>query len=186
MSRALPFARVLLAALLLAVGLAGDAAAATTATGAAAPPAALALRTIEGRVTAVSEAPGEGALPLVTLRVATASGPLDLLAAPASALADAGFQVAVGDLVRARVFLDPGGGVAYAQKLLNRSQALMLHLRSLRQEPLWDAAGRWQGGPIAATGRRPPAETAVRPERRRPLPPRRPPGPPTRSHGSDG
>jgi len=185
MSRTPGLARALLAALVLAGGLAGEVAAATAA-GAAAPPAARALRTVEGRVTAVSEAPGEGALPLVTLRVATASGPLDLLAAPASALADAGFQVAVGDLVRARVFLDPGGGVAYAQKLLNRSQALMLHLRTLRQEPLWDAAGRWQGGPIAAPGRRPPAETAVRPERRRPLPPRRPPGPPARPRGDSG
>ncbi len=142
-----------------------------------------ALRTVEGRVAAVGEAVGEGELPLLTLRLDTAEGPLQVLVAPATALADAGFRIAVGDQVRARVFLAPDGDAAHAQKLLNRTQALMVHLRTLRQEPLWDAAGRWQGETVgAASGA---GRTAVRPQRRR-QPTRRPEPPPPRPRGDGG
>jgi hypothetical protein len=142
-----------------------------------------ALRTVEGRVVAVGEAVGEGDLPLLTLRLDTAEGPLQVLVAPATALADAGFRIAVGDQVRVRVFIAPDGDAAHAQKLLNRTQALMVHLRTLRQEPLWDAAGRWQGETVGAAtdaGR-----TAARPQRRRPTR-RRPEPPPPRPRGDGG
>lgn len=183
------------AALLLASALLLGAPASTLAVVAAAPaaapagapqaePPAGALRTVEGRVTAVGEAPGEGDLPLLTLRLETAAGPLQVLVAPTLALADAGFQVAVGDEVRARVFLGPAGGAAQAQKILNRTQALMVHLRTLRQEPLWDAAGRWQGEAVGNAGDAG-ASAGRRPQRRQPTRRRAAPQPP-RPRGDGG
>lgn len=149
----------------------------------AGPPAsgeATVLRTLEGKVTKVGEAPGEGKLPVVTLELRTPEGDFQVVVAPPGVLSDIGFSVAVGDEVRARVFFDPGLRLAYAQKLLNRSQDLMVRLRTLRHEPLWDAAGNWQGSPAELPTRR----AAPAPTRRsrgdrttpeRPAPPR-PPG----------
>jgi len=158
---------------------------ATKSAAAPAPAAAGALRTVEGRVVAVGEAPGEAELALLTLTLETGEGALEVLVAPPAALADAGFRVAVGDEVRARVFLASEGGAAHVQKLLNRTQALMVHVRTLRQEPLWDAAGRWQGTTPGAASRRP-GETAVRPTRRGEPTRRPPPPPPTVRPGGDG
>src|SRR6185295_11068013 len=100
-----------------------------------------------------------------------------VLVAPAEVLADIGFSVAVGDQVRARVFLEPVSRLAYAQKLLNESRDLMVRLRTLRHEPLWDAAGKWQGGTAELPSRRP-TERAGRGGSDRAPAERNPPPPP--------
>ncbi len=135
------------------------------------------LRTLEGKVEEVGETAGEGELPVVTLKLQTGDGSFQVVVAPAGILADLGFSVAVGDQIRARVFLEPVSRRAYAQKLLNQSRDLMVRLRTLRHEPLWDAAGKWQGSPADLPSRSP----AERPGRRgadRPTPERKPPSPP--------
>ncbi len=143
-----------------------------------------ALRTFEGTVTAVGEAAGEGKLPLVSLEVQTAEGGIRVLVAPAPVLSDLGFTVKVGDRIRARVFYDAASRTAFAQKVLNQSQELLVRLRTLRHEPLWDAAGTWQGGETDPPQQRPTARTRRRTTRQqpsatppeRPRPPLRPPG----------
>lgn len=137
-----------------------------------------ALLTIEGTVDRVGETAGEGEVPLLSLDLQTGDGPVRVLVAPPGALAGIGFEVQPGDRVRARVFLDPASQVAYAQKILNQSRDLMIRLRTLRQEPLWDAAGNWQGSP--AEVRRPevpPTRSGrTRQRQRQPSPPQRPRG----------
>ena len=135
------------------------------------------LRTLEGKVAAVGETAGEGDLPVVTLEMQTRDGDFKVLVAPAEVLADIGFSVAVGDRVRVRVFLEPVSRLAYAQKLLNQSRDLMIRLRTLRHEPLWDAAGKWQGSSAELPSRRA-AETAGRGDRGRGKPERNPSPPP--------
>jgi hypothetical protein len=137
------------------------------------------LRTLEGKVAEVRETAGEGKLPVVTLTLETRDGEFQVLVAPAEALSDIGFSVGVGDQVRARVFLAPVSRVAYAQKLLNQSRDLMVRLRTLRHEPLWDAAGKWQGSP-AELPRRGAAESPTRRGGDRTPPERNPPPPPPR------
>ena len=136
------------------------------------------LRTLEGKVASVGEAAGEGDLPVVTLELQTRDGDFQVLVAPAAVLADIGFSVAVGDQVRARVFLEPVSRLAYAQKLLNQSRDLMIRLRTLRHEPLWDAAGKWQGSSAELPSRRA-AAAAGRGDRGRGKPERNPPPPPS-------
>lgn len=132
-----------------------------------------ALRTLEGTVARVDEAAGEGELPLLSLDLATADGEVRILVAPPAALDGIGFEVRPGDRLRARVFLDPGSQVAYAQKILNQSRDLMVRLRTLRHEPLWDAAGNWQGSPAEVRSADRPAARGERTRRgdRRPAPP---------------
>ena len=125
-----------------------------TRTAAAASQEAMVLRTLQGKVAEVGASRGEGELPVVTLKLQTRDGDFEVLVAPAEVLADIGFAVAVGDQVRARVFLEPVSRQAYAQKLLNESKDLMVRLRTLRHEPLWDAAGKWQGSPAELPSRR--------------------------------
>jgi hypothetical protein len=137
------------------------------------------LRTLEGKVTDVGQTPGEGELTVVTLKLQTGEGDFQIVVAPPGVLSDIGFSVAVGDQVRARVFFDPDLRLAYAQKLLNRSQDLMVRLRTLRHEPLWDAAGNWQGSPSELPTRRAaPQRSRTRGERTTPErpAPQRPPG----------
>ena len=137
------------------------------------------LRTLEGKVAEIGEAAGEGKLPVVTLKLQTRDGDFQVLVAPAEILAGIGFSVAVGDQVRARVFLEPVSRLAYAQKLLNESRDLMVRLRTLHHEPLWDAAGNWQGSPAEL-----PSRGATERSRRggsdRGTPERTPPPPPPR------
>lgn len=149
----------------------------------AAPPAiapeATVLRTLEGKVTEVGQTSGEGELSVVILKLRTGEGDFQIVVAPPGVLSDIGFSVAVGDQVRARVFFDPDLRLAYAQKLLNQSQDLMVRLRTLRHEPLWDAAGNWQGSPAELPTRRAAPERSRtrgdRPAQERPTTPR-PPG----------
>jgi hypothetical protein len=181
---------ILVGAALAVVGAAPATAAQAPAT---APPAtdgaaeqAAALVTLEGTVAELREAEGEGGLSLRGFVLATGrdedggAAVEQILLAPDGALAEAGFEVEVGDRVRVRVFVTAGSRTAYAQKALNRTRGRMVRLRTLRQEPLWDAAGRWQGaetavGPADGERRRAGQRPPTRPPRRRPAGPSRPP-----------
>ncbi len=104
------------------------------------------LSILEGRVTAVGEAPGEGGLTVVSVDLANAEGTATVLLAPASALEEAGFDVVVGDLLKLRVFAAEGDRPLRAHKVFNQTRSAMLRLRTLHEDPLWNDAGRWQGG----------------------------------------
>lgn len=113
-----------------------------------------ALRVVEGTILEVGALPGEGGLELVTVRLSTQgpdSAELELLLAPRSVLEETGFSVQSGDHIKARVFT-ADEGPATVHKVRNMSQGSMLRLRTLRQIPLWDGAGRWQGGPRLGGG----------------------------------
>jgi hypothetical protein len=102
----------------------------------------------EGQVISVAEKPGEGALTIVTVQLVAASDDSqgwELLLAPRSALADIGFEVEVGDRLKARIFPSEEGP-AKVHKVLNLTRRKMVRLRSLFQIPLWDGSGAWQGG----------------------------------------
>ena len=153
----------------------------------AAPPAAAAgraLRDLEGAVVEIGSGTAEADLAVVTVTLDVGEAePLAVALAPASVLDATGFEVEVGDRLRARVFVDdagagaPGAALAAppaltAQKVLNLSRDLLLRLRTFNRQPVWDAEGRWEGSAAAVgeAGRGRP----TRPTRRRP-PARRPP-----------
>jgi hypothetical protein len=142
-----------------------------------------ALRDLEGTVVEVGSGTAEADLEVVTVSLDVGEAvPFEVALAPASVLDETGFGVAVGDRLRARVFVAGDGAAAggaataaptmVAQKVMNLSRNLLLRLRTFNRQPIWDAEGRWQGSG-AATG-----ETTrgrpTRPTRRRP-PARRPP-----------
>jgi hypothetical protein len=76
---------------------------------------------------------------------------ITVLLAPSGALAQSGFEVGTGDLLRARVFLSDDEAVE-AHKVMNISRGLMVRLRTLRKIPLWDGNGQWHGGPSRSQG----------------------------------
>jgi len=125
--------------------------------------AAEALETLRGKVVGIGEETGEGELAAVTVRLETVDGEQEVLLGPEAVLEATGFGVEVGDELQARVFVDEGTRVAYAQKVMNRSRKLVIRLRSLRRDPLWDTAGRWQGAPAQV---RPDAAEPQRPATR--------------------
>ena len=84
---------------------------------------------------------------------------------PADSLQDVGFEVSEGDRLRARVFVREDGP-AYAQKVMNLTRRTMLQLRTLRQVPLWNASGRWEGGPARTRPGGPGSGRGRRPNRR--------------------
>lgn len=107
------------------------------------------LAVVEGTVLEVRIEPGEGGLDLVTVRLSTErrdSREVELLLAPQSVLEEIGFTVHKGDRIKARVFT-VDEGPASVHKVLNQTQSSMVRLRTLRQTPLWNGAGMWQGGP---------------------------------------
>lgn len=107
------------------------------------------LAVVEGTVLEVGIQPGEGGLELVTVRLSNQrsdSSELELLLAPRSVLEETGFTVQKGDRLKARVFTATEGPAA-VHKVLNLTQNSMVRLRTLRQIPLWNGAGMWQGGP---------------------------------------
>jgi hypothetical protein len=71
---------------------------------------------------------------------------LVVLLGPEQALDEIGFAVEAGDRLRVRVFRADEGAVR-AHKVLNLSRGTMVRLRTLRQVPLWNGQGAWQGGP---------------------------------------
>lgn len=105
------------------------------------------LRTVEGTVTALTELPGEGELAVVAADLAVDKGgePLRVLLAPRGVLEEIDFPIEVGDQVRVRIFA-ADDAPAYAQRVLNTTRGSLVRLRTLRREPLWNAAGVWRGG----------------------------------------
>lgn len=122
----------------LALGTAG-------ASGSPAPEAAR-LAIHEGRVTAIGQAEGEGGLPVVSIELEEPAGSVTVLLAPASVLEEAEFEVALGDQLKIRVFVMEGDEPLRAHKVFNQTKNTMLRLRTLGDVPLWNDAGRWQGG----------------------------------------
>ncbi len=106
------------------------------------------LKTVEGVVVAIDLVPGEGGVEImqVILGEIEGAGPLSFLLAPAEALQSIGFEVQVGDRLKVKCFYE-GDGPARVQKMMNMSKGSMVRLRTLRQIPLWDNRGLWQGGP---------------------------------------
>lgn len=100
----------------------------------------------EGLVVAIGEAEAEGSLQVVSVTLEEASGSATVLLAPATALDEAGFEVAPGDRLKVRVFVAGDGAPLRAHKVFNQTRNTMLRLRTLGDVPLWDEAGRWQGG----------------------------------------
>lgn len=114
------------------------------------------LRTVQGTVVSVGREPGEGALELVTARLALDGGQgqeVDLLLAPSEVLDEIGFAVEAGDRMKARVF-SPDTGPSKVHKARNLSRNTMVRLRTLHQIPLWDGDGAWMGAPGGEHGGR--------------------------------
>lgn len=104
---------------------------------------------VEGQVISVTETLGEGALDIVTVELTAPSDgsqTWELLLAPRLALAEIGFEVEVGDQLKARIF-PTAEGPATVHKVLNLTRRKMVRIRTLFQVPLWDGSGAWQGGP---------------------------------------
>jgi hypothetical protein len=107
------------------------------------------LVTVEGTVTGVGSAQGEGDLEALSVTLAPKDGEgkeLNLLLAPRSTLDEVEFQVEQGDRIQARVF-PTDEGPAKVHKVRNLTRHTVLRLRTLHRIPLWDGAGAWQGGP---------------------------------------
>jgi hypothetical protein len=121
------------------------------------------LQVVEGEVVEVGEHLAEGGLPALTVSLRVDGGgdsePIVVVLGPQSALDEIGFEVAVGDRLRVRLFVGEER-VAYAQKVMNTSRRTMLRLRTLRQVPLWSASGRWDGGPPRSGSARDPGRRA--------------------------
>lgn len=103
------------------------------------------LTVLEGTVLSVGEAPGEGGLAVVSVRL-EGSGQ-EILLAPAPVLAELDFEVTEGDLLRMRVLGSEEPGRALVHRVLNLTRSRMVRLRTMQQTPLWDGAGHWQGSP---------------------------------------
>jgi hypothetical protein len=105
------------------------------------------LATLEGRVTARAVAPAEGGIDNVVVTLASPAGNRRILLAPAEVLAEAGFDVQVGDELRVRVFTGDDADPLLTHTVLNVTRRTMVRLRTLRGIPAWDANGAWRGGP---------------------------------------
>ena len=99
---------------------------------------------------AVGEFQGEDELKLLSVDLAP-KGRTDqevtILLGPVETCREIGLVVEQGDRLRARVFVGEEGEPVKAQKVLNLSRSVMLRLRTMRDVPLWNTAGAWQGGP---------------------------------------
>jgi hypothetical protein len=107
------------------------------------------LRTFEGRVVGLSYIVAEGDLPVLAVELDTAAPGEDtaeVLLAPERVLEAINFLVREGDHLRVHVFVAAQGPVK-AHKVINMTRDASVRLRTLHKYPLWDAQGRWQGGP---------------------------------------
>ncbi len=111
-------------------------------------PRKLALKTVEGVVASIDEHKGEGDLETlaVELTLSESQETRVVLLAPPESCREIGFEIEVGDRIRARIFVD-AEGPAKAHKALNLTRGTMVRFRTLRSVPLWTASGAWQGGP---------------------------------------
>jgi len=113
-----------------------------------------ALRTVEGTVVNVFSRPGEGNLQVVAVALDTGAREpdhLDLLLAPQQVLEEISFDLEKGDRLRARVFVSDQGALK-VHKVMNLTRGTMVRFRSLRQVPLWDGTGDWEGGDCRRQG----------------------------------
>ena len=110
---------------------------------------AVAFRNVEGRVVAVAlpATDGEPALLRADIEIEGELSVLGLLLAPTTVCDEIGFEVGVGDFLRARVFVEEGEEVR-VQKVLSLSRGTMVRFRTMHQIPLWDSTGAWNGGEI--------------------------------------
>ena len=106
---------------------------------------ATAVLVVEGRVTSLGETAGEGGLSVVVVTVREGDRDHAAMLAPGNVLREIGFEIEPGDAVRARLLVPEDGSMPRVQKILNRTRGAMARLRTLRQLPLWDGEGRWQG-----------------------------------------
>jgi len=107
------------------------------------------LRTVEGIVVSVFAAPAEGDLQVVAATLETGEaklGQLEVLLAPKRVLDEIAFDVRQGDRLRARVFVADEGPLK-VHKAMNLTRGTMVRFRSLREVPLWNTTGDWEGGP---------------------------------------
>jgi hypothetical protein len=108
------------------------------------------LRTVTGRVLELARTPGEGKLPLVSVRIDRGDHAEDVLLAPPRVFEETGFHVSVGDTLQVMLFRGPSGKSSTAQRARNLTTKQSLRFRSLNQIPLWDETGKWQGEPGCA------------------------------------
>ena len=108
------------------------------------------LRTVTGRIMKLTRAPGEGELPLVSVRIGRGDHAENVLLAPPKVLEETGFHVSVGDTLQVMLFRGTSGKSGIAQRARNLTTNQSLRLRSLNQIPLWDETGKWQGEPGCA------------------------------------
>jgi hypothetical protein len=114
------------------------------------------LKTVEGVVVDIGSAAGEGGMEVVRVTLALegeGENRLAVLLAPENVMEEIGFAAERGDRLRVRYFLGEEG-TCKAHKVLNASRGTMVRFRTLRQIPLWDNQGAWQGGPGAPQGGR--------------------------------
>jgi hypothetical protein len=107
------------------------------------------MRSLEGQVLSVEHHTGEGGLDLLQAQVRSTNGSetVQILLAPQEVCEQIGLQIAPGDRIRTRVFVEETTSYR-VQKIQNISRGTMVRLRTLHETPLWDSAGRWQGGPL--------------------------------------
>lgn len=106
------------------------------------------IASVEGVVQAVERASGDAREDLVAIHLQLdqpAPREIHVGLAPRDVLRQAGFDIGAGDRVRARIFL-PEDGTAEAHEVTNISHGSTIRLRTLSGVPLWDSAGKWQGG----------------------------------------
>lgn len=106
------------------------------------------LKTVEGEVLEISSVAGEGGIEVIQVRIAPKNDPehpIMILLAPAEVMKGIGLDIEQGDQLKVKYFVG-GEGAGKAHKVLNSTRGLMVRLRSLRQIPLWNNQGHWQGG----------------------------------------
>ncbi|UCF69108.1 MAG: hypothetical protein JSV80_07440 [Acidobacteriota bacterium] len=108
---------------------------------------ARALLTVEGEVIELDSAAAEGGLSVVMVTLSTDRADLKLLLAPAETLAEIGFEVRVGDALRAHVFRERDEATPLkVHRVLNMTAKTMVRLRTLHLRPVWNDVGAWRGG----------------------------------------
>jgi hypothetical protein len=107
------------------------------------------MRSLEGEVLSVDYHPGKGNLDLVQaqLRATDSNETVQILLAPQEVCEQIGLQIAPGDQIRTRIFVEDTASYR-VQKIQNISRGTMVRLRTLHETPLWNSAGRWLGGPL--------------------------------------